>query len=72
MPATQQQRDDLLAAIAAAIKSSTTSDGRQFQYQPLEEMIQALALIDAELAGMEAEANPQAPPLTTFAAISRD
>ncbi len=71
MAVTQQMRDELAAAIAAGITRYTNSDGRQVQYATITEMLSALAFVDGELAGQQAAAT-DVPPLTTFAAISRD
>lgn len=50
MAFSQTDLDTINAAIASGTRSVTFSDGRRHEYQTLDEMIRARALIQADLA----------------------
>lgn len=59
MAFTSADRDTLATAIATGAKSVRYADGRQVEYQDTAQMLQALAAIDAEIAGNSTTATPR-------------
>lgn len=51
MPLTQTDVDTIKRAIVSGVKSVTFADGRRVDYQSVEEMKQALAMAQADVAG---------------------
>jgi|LakMenEpi03Aug12_release.lakeMendotaPanAssembly.Ray.scaffolds.fasta_scaffold4969059_1 hypothetical protein len=59
MAFTQADRDTLASAIATGAVSVRYADGRQIEYQDARQMLEALAAIDAEIAGASSTATPR-------------
>lgn len=59
MAFTQSDRDEVAKAISTGALRVRFADGREVTYQNISDLIRALALIDAELAGASATATPR-------------
>ena len=68
---TQTDIDRLKSAIASGTKTVSYAD-KTVTYQDLDSMLQALALIEAEVNGASASATATASGRATFASFSRD